>query len=155
MPARLLVLMSVALLGLVGCSGNDATQADDLGSFSVAITGSTGTSFSGDALIQFNPFVIALGHGTVEAIPMYFGSGTTQPTAGTYAVDPNGGTSAFRISVYVSPTESYRATSGTITINSSTASEVTGQVAFSAERNNVSTTETINVSGTFRAVVPE
>jgi hypothetical protein len=152
---ELLILLPALLVALGGCSSSDPTEEENLGSFSVALSGGATATFTGDALISINPFVISLGHGTTQAIPMYFGSGATRPGVGTYQVVHGGGAADFRIAVYISPSESYRGVSGTVRILASSDSEITGDVSFSAEENNSSTPATIAVAGSFRAVFPQ
>jgi hypothetical protein len=152
---KLLLLLPALLLVLSGCSSSDPAEEPDLGSFTATLTGDVNQVLSGDAGLSVGArFIVSLGNGSVGSIPMYFGA-ITRPPAGTYQVVHNGGASDWAVAVYISPTQSYTGTSGTVKILSSTDALVTGELSFTAVRANNSSGDTIQVTGTFRAVAPQ
>ncbi len=152
---KLLALIPALLLCVAGCSSSDPSdEMDDFGSFSVTLSGSASASFSGDATAYASSvFTIALGNGTTQAIPLRFGS-ASRPAIGSYdVVDDGSGATEWSAAVYITPTEQFEGITGTVEIMSSSETEISGNVNFTAEARNPRTTATINVVGSFRSVM--
>ena len=164
-PAPLLpAVFSLALLPLLlGCdsspAGDDPGGAAGAGTFNANVTGHVTNSFSGEANSAPGApsgWGIALGTGAPPSIVITTFE-SERPSVGTYPIvesvlAPGASETVFFASFVAEPgTGSYTSTSGTLTIQSSSASSVVGSFSFQAQRGTVGNPLVVNVQGTFNA----
>ncbi len=154
-----LFALPVALFLFAGCDGEGGNddQNPDIGEFSVTVTGSYDLNFGSHATAFLsssgNRFLISLGSGTMEALSLRSGS-TELPDVGQYFIvedDPD--SSQFEGGVWVNPNASFEAVAGSVTITSSSDTEIEGSLAITADGRADAVGQTIGVNGTFRAKV--
>ena len=151
------------LLSLPAC---DSTDSDDNGSgnqpgtFSATVTGAVSASLSGVAVSTGSAITggwgIVLAPGSAQSITILT-PGRDRPPEGTFPIvvfiQGGGGTAVQCIAsiVAVPGVSSYTSTGGTLTIESSAATRVTGSFSFAAQRGTVGNPQNVEAEGTFNA----
>lgn len=158
-PSLLLAAFSLLLLGCdSGPTGqDDSPDSPSAGTFNANVTGHVTTTFSGEANSVrggSGGWGISLGTGAPPFIAI-----TTleneRPAVGTYPIveavlaPGTPGTAFFASFVSDPAVGSYTSTSGTLTIQSSSASSVVGSFTFQGQRGTVGNPLIVNVQGTF------
>jgi len=148
------------VLALAACGDSDPTGIDQTGSFNANVTGTVTATLSGVAAASGGSTTggwgIAFAPGATQTITLV-AVGRDRPSPGTYPIVEfsQGGATAdyvFVASIVAEPgVGSYPSTGGTVTIESSSTSRVTGSFTFEAERGTVASPSTVQVVGTFNA----
>lgn len=161
------VLLVLGLGVAVAACGDDDDPAGPspvVAEYTLEITGALTETATGPAYFGADVgeggeavWILAMGQDTSRHVVLAGKQGSARPGAGSYAiVDPSGTTAGWTLLHLVSAGEDllgmYVAESGTITIQASSADEVRGTLTFEAVELLGESTDTIRVSGTFRAV---
>ena len=155
--AMRLLASTAALALVVACGGNgegDLLGPGDLSSFSATVTGGSAGSYSGFSSVVPSSGLFSIGMSTGDGkFALGFSRTGTRPTTGTYELGTNaqtGFTAALRINT---DQVIYTSSSGTLTITSSSSTEIKGTFSFTGTVTAGASTST-NVSGSFSAPCP-
>jgi hypothetical protein len=155
---RLLVLSATFALA---CGGEDPADPDDggnneLGSFSVTVSGAVSSTFTGPAYFTSTPqgftVILTAAPGTVAGIGVTRVTGG-RPATGTHTLGSPTGSGQIWGSGFVGNTNnSFVSSSGSLVLTGSTAQELTGNVQFQGNGTFNGVPGVVTVTATFRAV---
>jgi hypothetical protein len=145
--------LAVAVVFAAGCGDDDSTGTGNISTnWEATVTGGSAGTYSGLSSATVAAGSFNLGFATLDQkFALAFTRSGTRPTAGTYNI-VSSGTTGFIAALTVNQTTVYGGTGGTLTITSSTASEIKGSFDITMKLANGTTTNT--VKGSFTATCP-